>query len=250
MSLSQREIIELILSRYIILFGGRYSRGKSLSITALNFYSAMFNNRKKFLTNMPIDLKGFGNTIEYIPLISTKQFDDIPQSTNIIWDETYVDLFSRSASSIKNKYISLFSRDVAKMDAKIIGSVQFFDTIDKILGMILEIIIIPEYLNKYSENTKKDNEIRFAKKDFMMKWTIYDRREQNEYELILNLYEFIFMYNTKFKPQPLFINHDEYIKKLKKNEKMLFEDIKEKEVEFRLEHYKKGFEDLGKVNIR
>jgi len=250
MVLSTQEIIELILSRYIILFGGRYSRGKSLSMTALNFYSAVFNNRKHFLTNMPLKLSGFGHDLVYTPLLETKQFDNMPEKTNIVWDEAYVDLFARSSSSIKNKYIALFGRDVAKIDGKIIGSVQFFDTLDKIMGMILEIIIIPEYVNKYSENTKKDNEIRIAKKDFLVKWYIVDRREQNEYEIILNLYPFIFMYSTKYKPFPLFINHQDYVRKLKKQELEIFNETKITEVSLRLEHFNKGFDELGKICIR
>ena len=246
--MNRKEIIELILSRYVIVFGGRYSRGKSLSITALLYFAYLFHGRKNILSNMPFNL--YQNDISYYPLTNTNQFDNLPSKTNVVMDEMQLDLNAKNSTSVKSKYISLFSRDVAKLDDRIIGSIQFFDTLEKVMGLILELVIIPEYINKYSRDTKEDNIKRLAEKDFKIKWDIWDRRDNERYELKFNAYPFIFMYNTKYKTMPLFINHKEYLEKLKKQEYELYEGKKDYELSLRNDMFYNGLKEVGKINIR
>lgn len=249
------ETLELITSYHVTTLAGRYSRGKSLSITALNFFDLALNNRTKFLTNMPINYdKAFPDkTLEYTPLLSTRQFDNMPTETNIIWDEMQQDLFNRNSNSIKNKFVVIFGRDIAKLGCKLIGSFQFGDTIDRVMGFAVEIIIIPEYYETYSKNIKEDNQLRIENKDFRMNWTIYDKRNIEEYFISgkkFNLYPMIFNYNTKYKMQPLFVNHKEYLEKMKAKDMEHYDMIKTVEMNDRLENWNKGNEQIGKINIR
>jgi hypothetical protein len=249
------EVLELTLSHYVITVGGRYSRGKSLIISALSFFDILLNERTKFLTNMPINFNGAfpKKEIEYKPLISTSQFDNLPKDTNIIWDEMQQDLFSRNSNSIKNKFVVIFGRDIAKLGCKLFGSFQFGDTIDKVMGFAVEIIIIPEYYETYSKNIKEDNALRVENKDFRINWTIYDKRNIEEYYISgkdLNLYPIIFNYNTKYKMNPLFVNHKEYIEKMKRNDFEHYEMIKTSEINDRVNNWNNGNKQIGKINIR
>lgn len=250
MILSNIEILKLILSRYVVIFGGRYSRGKSLSLTALNFFDIMLNGRNNFISNMPVK---YPINHKVVPLISTSQFDGFENIINIIYDEIHLDLNARNFNSIVNKYINIFGRDIAKIDGRLRGSVQFFDTLEKVIGLLLEVTILPEYVNKYSNDTKEDNRLRLEHKDFIMKWIIHDNRENEDYELILNLYPFIFMYNTKFKTQPMFLNHKEYVQNIKEKkpkEFKFYEERKKDEILVRLNNWNTGYLEIGKELIR
>src|SRR5659263_327070 len=160
--MNTQEILELILSRYVVMAGGRYSRGKSLIMAALGFFDIAMNNRTSFLSNMPINYdKAFPKkTIKYNPLICTQQFDNIEKGVNITMDEAQQDLNSRNSASTANKFITVFGRDVAKLDCRLRGTFQNGDTLDKVIGFAVDLIILPEYYETYSKNIKEDNMCR------------------------------------------------------------------------------------------
>ena len=250
--MNMQDKIELILSRYLIIMGGKYGQGKSLSMTALIYFFIMAQQRNKILTNMPIRFKMFDENINLTPLISTKQFDEIENNSLIVWDEMYIDLFNRNSNSVKNKYVSIFSRDIRKINGRIIGSVQFFDMLEKNMNLILEIIIIPKYIKKYSMDRKKDMIERLKNKDFWIDWLVIDKVEDSEFHIKLNLYPFLDCYDTNFKPSALFLDHSEYIDKLvkKKREYELFNDIKDSELELRAEYFLDCLENVtGELNV-
>jgi len=251
------ETLKFILSHYVITIGGRFSRGKSLSMSALGFFDIVLNKRYNFLSNMPINYNNvfpeLKEELKYKPLIETKQFDKMEQNYNIFWDEMQQDLFARNSQSTRNKYVVIFGRDIAKLGCKLIGSFQFGDTIDKVMGLSVEIIIIPEYFETYSKQIKEDNIQRIEHKDFRMNWYIYDRRDNEEYYISgqnFNLYPIIFMYNTKFKMLPMFLNHKEYVQKLKGNERDYYEENQQIEINDRITNWNNGFKEIGKINIR
>lgn len=255
--MNTNETLKLILSRYVVTVGGRFSRGKSLTITALCYFDIILNQRTKFLSNMPINFnKTFPELKKefvYYPLIQTKTFDKMPTGYNIIWDELQQDLFARNSASTRNKFVTIFGRDIAKLGCKLFGSFQFGDTVDKVMGFSVEIIIIPEYYETYSKDIKEDNKQRIEHKDFRMNLTIYDKRDNDEYHISgknFNLYPIIFMYNTKFKMPPLYVNHKEYIEKLKGRDLKWYEDNCDIEINDRLENWNNGFKEIGKINIR
>jgi len=249
--MNQLEILELILSRYVVFVGGRYSRGKSLILTFLSLMDVILNNRNNIYSNMPINFNNSGYKTIIKPMIETKFFDNIPYGIRMTWDETTNDLPARGFASIKSKYMGVFGVDVAKKNCRLIGTFQFGDTLDKVMGLYCELIIIPEYVNIYSKNTKEDNIKRVENKDFTMHWIIIDKRDNDQrYELTLNLYNIIFMYNTRFKPLPLWVNHEEFQDRLKPKDRELFEDRNPKEIIKRMEHWNDEMKEIGKVMIR
>lgn len=250
--MNMQDKIELILSRYLIIMGGKYGQGKSLSMTALIYFFIMAQQRNKILSNMPVRFKMFDENIQLTPLISTSQFDEIEDDSLILWDEMYIDLFNRNSNSVINKYVSIFSRDIRKINGRIIGSVQFFDMLEKNMNLILEIIIIPKYIKQYSKDRKKDMLERLKNKDFWVDWLVIDKVEDIEFHIKLNLYPFLNCYDTNFKPRALFLNHSEYVDKLikKKREYELFNDIKDSELELRAEYFLECLEKVtGEINV-
>jgi len=240
--MSPKELLELILSRYITIIGGRYGTGKSLTLTALTYFSIFYEQRTNVLTNMPLNFPVFKGCVNYVPFLCTSQIDNIKNNTILVWDEMYADLFSRNSSAIKNKYTTIFSRDIRKIDGRIFGSVQFFDMLEKNMALILETIIIPEFVNEYSKDRKKDMIERFKNKDFLLNWHIIDKLEDKEYNLKINLYKFLNLYNTYYKPMTLFLNHSEYVEKLqkKKREFDLFNETIDNEILYRKKHFEEG----------
>jgi len=247
-----KDIIELILSRYVVLVGGRYSRGKSLILTWLCLMDAIINNRLKIFSNMPLNFDETGFNIIVKPFIDTRFFDAIPQSINIIWDEPQNDIPARDFNSIKNKFISVFGVDIAKKDCRLRGTFQFGDSIDKNLGEYCDLIIIPNYINTYSKNTKEDNIIRFEKQDFLMNLRIIDRRIEENYYIQINLFPVLFFYNTKFKPFKLWLNHEDYVTKLqkKKGEYQEFLNHSPDEIFKRIDNWNDGLKNIGQKMIR
>lgn len=243
------KIIRLILSRYVVFVGGRYSRGKSLILTFLTIMDIILNNRIGVYSNMPLKFEEFNNMIK--PLIDTAFFDDIPLNSNIVWDEMTNDISARAHATTKNKFISVLGVDVAKKNVRLRATFQFGDTVDKIMGFYCECIIIPEYVNTYSDDTKEDNIKRVENKDFLQHWIIIDKRDNDtRYELTVNLYPVIFLYNTKFKPIPLIVNHADYLEKMKDKEFERFEMKNKIEIKKRIEHWNDGLKEIGKVMIR
>lgn len=249
--MKEKEIIELILSRYVTFIGGRYSRGKSLSLTFLTLMDIILNNRLSVYSNMPLNFESTGFNSIIKPFVDTKFFDDLPLNSNINWDELTNDISARGFATVKNKFISVLGVDVAKKNIRLRGTFQFGDTVDKIMGLYCECIIMPEYVNKYSDNTKEDNIQRIENKDFLQKWTIIDKRDNDErYELKLNLYPIIFFYNTRFKPISQWVNHEEYVDRLKPKDLSIFEIRNRDEINKRIEHWNNGLNEIGKVMIR
>src|SRR5660397_263189 len=103
-----------------------------------------------------------------------QQFDNIEKGVNITMDEAQQDLNSRNSASTANKFITVFGRDVAKLDCRLRGTFQNGDTLDKVIGFAVDLIILPEYYETYSKNIKEDNMCRVDNKDFRMNWSIYD----------------------------------------------------------------------------
>lgn len=247
--MNSKEILEIILSRYVVFVGGRYSRGKSLILTFLSFMDIILNNRINIYSNMPLKFEPLNTIVK--PFVDTAFFDNMPINSNINWDEMTNDVPARSFATVKNKFISVLGVDVAKKNDRVRATFQFGDTVDKIMGLYCECIIIPEYVNKYSDNTKEDNIQRVNNKDFLQDWIIIDKRDNdNRYKLSLNLYPIIFLYNTKFKPYQLWVNHNEFIERMKKRDFELFESKNKNEIDKRIENWNSGLKDIGKVLIR
>ncbi len=249
--MNDKEILEIILSRYVTFVGGRYSRGKSLILTFLTLMDIILNNRKNIYSNMPLnfDNSGFNTNIKHF--VDTAFFDNLPSHSNFIWDEMTNDISARGFATVKNKFISIIGVDIAKKDDRLRGTFQFGDTVDKIMGLYCECIIIPEYVNIYSDNTKEDNIKRVENKDFLQHWIIIDKRDNDKrYELTLNLYPVIFFYNTKFKPFSLLVNHEEYIERMKPKTLEIFREKEPSEINKRISNWLDGLMDIGKVMIR
>lgn len=250
-NVQEKEILELILSRYVCFVGGRYSRGKSLILTFLTLMDMILNNRMKVYSNMPLNFEQSGFNTLVQPYVSTSFFDNMPTGAIINWDEMPNDINARNFNSVKNKYVSVLSVDIAKKDDRLRGTFQFGDTVEKNLGDLCECIIIPEYVNNYSENTKEDNIQRVKEKDFLQHWIIIDKRNNDtHYELTFNLYPCIFFYNTKYKPIPLHVNHEDYIEKLKPQALSMFLSKNQNKINERFEHWNDGMKEIGKVMIR
>jgi hypothetical protein len=168
-------------------------------------------------------------------------------------DEAQMDLNARNSASTANKFITVFGRDVAKLDCRLRGTFQNGDTLDKVIGFAVDLIIIPEYYETYSKNIKEDNICRVDNKDFRMNWSIYDRRDGEQYYIsgkTFNLYPIIYMYDTKFKMNRLYVNHKDYVERLKGANKELFEMNHSIEIADRAENWNNGLKEIGKINIR
>lgn len=248
-----KNILDIILSRYVVFILGRYSRGKSLALTFLTLMDIIFNNRNIIYSNMPFDFNIINNlyNLDINPIVDTKFFDNIPNNSNIVWDEITNDLPARGFSTIKNKYISVLGVDIAKKNCRLRGTGQFGDTFDKILSFYCELLIIPEYINKYSDNTKEDNIKRIENEDFTQKWSIIDKRDnEKRYELEINLFPIIFYYNTRFKPVLLWNNHQEFVDRLNKKELEIFNIKNKNEIKLRKDNWYNSQKEIGKVMIR
>jgi hypothetical protein len=133
------------------------------------------------------------------------------------------------------------------------GSFQQGDTLDKVIGFAVEIIIIPEYLETYSKNIKEDNIQRVENKDFRMNWTIYDRRDGEQYFISgknFNLYPMIFTYDTRFKMNRLYVNHKDYLERLKGQNKEYYELNHAVEIQDRLDNWNTSMKNIGDIKIR
>jgi hypothetical protein len=249
---SNKEILEILFNRKIIVFAGEYGRGKTLSMESFAFISSIFNGYHRFLSNIPVYFPIKISENEYIPLIESAKFDDDNQKTMILIDEMQRDLNSREFLSGSVKIISKFSVDLRKDEAQLIGSVQYLDRLEKSMNEILQCIIIPSFVNHYSNDDKKDIEARLHNHDFSVDWFIIDKKYNDEYHLKLNLYKFITYYNTKFKPYPLIINNKEYMDKKKESESGVkyenrLSSIKEKRI-LSLNNWQTGLNELIENN--
>lgn len=222
-----KDKLNIIFSRYIVMFGGEFGRGKSLSLAALTWLEIVFTQKQNIISNMPLHYRHFEKNIKISPIIRSSQFNlnNLIKNSIIIHDEAHRDLFARNAASERNKFITSFSVGFRKDAIKYRGSLQFFDTLEFIMGKMLEMVIIPTFVNQYSADSEEDAKTRLEKKDFLVRWNCLDRKEDNEFDIFINLYPYINMYNTNYKPQQLVIDHEEYLEKMqmfpKKHERIL-----------------------------
>lgn len=222
--MNKLDLLHSLFSRHIILWGGEYGRSKSLSLCAFTFLECLLDNKKLIYSNMPLYYPVL-EKVKINPLLETKIFDLDSGIKNCIYimDELHNDVNAKNSMGHKNKYVTNWSVGLRKDKSKLRGSLQFFDTLEKILGLMLEVIIIPTFINKYSNDAQEDNLQRLEKKDFTVNWHIIDKKTQEIFDFPINLYPFLNMYNTKFKPMPLVINHDEYLHNLQKSSKKTYE---------------------------
>lgn len=199
-NMSYNSILENLYSSNFSVFLGNFGRGKSISLTYLSTMSALLNNRKTILSNMPIfNLSKLG--VEFVPLICTSQFTENIRNTQIVLDELQKVANSRKSLSPENSFVTEFSTDVRKFNQGVTATAQFNNTYDVRLCDNTELNIVPEW--KYSQKKNRSN--------FGIYWNMFFT-DTNENETIqLNLKDIINYYDTTFKPFRLVVNHQEYI---------------------------------------
>ncbi len=215
--MDKSEILDILCSRKVIVIAGEYGRGKTLSATALTFLISNLNDSYKILSNIPLHFKTFNQLYHIDSLNDTKTFDSEHKKTIIFHDELQRDFNSREFQSSSAKIVSKFAVDFRKDDSILLGTIQFMNRIDSSMNEIIQIIIIPTLKNHYSNNEKIDLEERLKRKDFLTSWRIIDKKYDEYYQLEINLFPFLNFYDTKFKPFPLVINHEEFLEKQEKN---------------------------------
>lgn len=244
--MNNQEIFDLLESRKVIIIAGEYGRGKTLSAVALTWFLTTLYQHYNVLSNIPINFK----FIELESLTDSHQFDKEHKNTIIIHDEMQRDFNARDFLSSSAKIVSKFSVDFRKDESKLISTIQFMNRLDSALNEIIQIIIIPTFINQYSHNDKEDTKIRLEKKDFITNWRIIDKKYEEKYDMKLNLFPFLNMYDTKFKPYPLVINHDEFIERQQKNlSQIKYENLKtiiDKKLQENKSNWNNGLTELVK----
>lgn len=242
--------LNVIFSRRIIIFGGEYGRCKSLSLAALTFFEIIHTQKKIVVSNMPLKYNIFNN-VEIKPLIQTAQFDlnnmQNIQRSIMIHDELFNDLLARNFMQESNKFIPNMAVGFRKCDINYRGSLQYFDTMERLLGLMLEMIIIPSFKNTYTDDSDEDRNIRLSKKDFIVIWKCIDRKKDKIFDLEINLYPFLNMYNTNYIPYKLIIDHESYLKKMQKNKRTYYNELIEElpsEIINSTNHFNEGLEKI------
>jgi len=226
---TNKEILDILFNRYVIIFVGEFGKGKTLSMIALTTLLSLSKSKYDILSNIPITFKELNRLYDIKPLIETAQFDSINDNSIFLMDELHRDINSRQSMSQKNTFINLWITNLRKKDSRVLGSVQFLDWIDRNLGNICELIIIPSFINNYNCDKAKETEIRLRKKDFLVNWKIIDKINITNYNLRINLYPFIDFYSTNFSPLPLIADHEEYYEKLREKSLKKFEILKDRD---------------------
>jgi hypothetical protein len=246
---SVMDILDMLFSRRIIVFGGEYGRSKTLSMAAYNYLAWLYNNINTFVTNTPLSFKSANRFVTIKPLLTTDEFDKPYQNTIFDMDEMQENLDARDFMNPKIRYLTHWAKDLRKSNCQVVGTIQYFDFLEMRASQLLQVIIIPSFLNTYHMNEKKDNAMRLEAHDFNVSWYIIDRKVNKEYSIELNLYPYLGMYLTKFQPTQLVANHKDYLFYLKhqKGEKKFNDysvDIKE-HVEYSIENFNLGLHELG-----
>lgn len=242
------DILDMLFSRRIIVFGGEYGRSKTLGSAAYCYLAWLYNNTNTFITNTPMYFKSAHRFVTIKPLLTTAEFDKPYQNTIFMMDEMQDNLDSRDFMSPKIRYLTHWAKDLRKYNCQIVGTIQYFDFLEIRASQLLQVIIIPSFINTYHMNDKKDIEMRLEAHDFNVSWYIIDRKVNKEYTLELNLYPFLGMYLTKFRPSSLIANHKDYMLYLKhqKSEKKLdtyTEDMRE-ELRYSIDNFNLGLTEL------
>jgi hypothetical protein len=243
------DILDLLFSRRIIVFGGEFGRSKTLSMTAYSYLSFVYNNISNYVTNTPMNFGRVQQHITMKPLLTTAEFDLEYQDTIFNIDEIQENLDARDFMSPKIKYLTHWAKDLRKHNCQIIGTLQYFDFLELRAAEMLQVIIIPSFVNTYHMNEKKDILKRLENHDFTVCWYIIDRKVNKEYTMELNLWPYINMYWTKYVPSALIVNHKDYMFYMKhqKGEKkydFYVEDIAT-QLKFNLANFNAGLQHLG-----
>lgn len=247
------DILDILFSRRILIFGGEFGRSKTLSMTAYSYLAWVYNNINTFVTNTPMH---FGRVQKYVtmkPLLTTAEFDFAWINTIFNIDEIQENLDARDFMSPKIRYLTHWAKDLRKSNSQIVGTIQYFDFLELRASEMLQVIIIPTFVKNYHLNDKKDIIMRLKNHDFKVSWYIIDRKVNKEYTMELNLYPYISMYLTNYQPSALIVNHKDYMFYLKhqKGEKKYdyyTEDI-EKQLEYNLANYNQGLNQLNLKSV-
>ena len=138
------------------------------------------------------------------------------------------DVNSRASMSRKNTFINDWIVSLRKNNNRVIGTVQFMNWIDKNLDTICELIILPRFINFYSDDKMQDTLSRIENKDFLTEWKIIDKIDGTTETVDINLYLTIDCYNTDFKPNKLVINHNDYLLNIMDKSERKFNQLVEK----------------------
>ncbi len=243
------DILDMLFSRRIIIFGGEFGRSKTLSMTTYCYLAWLYNNVKTYCTNTPFNFKSIQKFVNVKPLLTTTEFDKNNENTIFVMDEMQDNLDSRDFMSPKIRYLMNWAKDLRKFNCQIVGAIQYFDFLELRASELLQVIIIPTFINQYHMNDKKDIKMRLERKDFNVSWYIQDRKVSKEYSMEINLYPYINMYLTKFKPTSLIVNHKDYMFYLKhqKGEKkwQLYQEDINTQLQFAVDNYNSGLKELN-----
>lgn len=204
-----KELLNILSSRYIIVFVGEWGAGKTLSAISYANMQAGYTNIQKIISNVPVYYPNLN--IDYQALTQTSQFENLKEDTIIIHDELLNDLDNRMSMSPANRYLTNFAKGFRKLKIQEVATVQYLNQIDVRFDDLLQIIIFPSFKKRYHKKVSEDIKIRLEKKDFRVKWHIVDKKDEKEYSIVLNLYNFINCYETNYIPSRLAVNHQDYL---------------------------------------
>lgn len=216
------ELLNILSSRFIIVFVGEWGAGKTLSMVS---YVRLMSEHMKIhniISNIPLFFPN--RDVEFSPLTGTKQFCELEQNTIICHDELLRDIDSRNALNPSNRFLTSFCTSFRKMKVQEVGTIQYLKMIDTRFDDLLQIIIFPKFKRKYHKKVSEDMKIRLQKKDFFVIWDIIDKKENKSYRIEINLYPFINMYDTNYIPEKLAVSHEEYLQYISMSKSMKMAD--------------------------
>ena len=216
------EMLDVLSSRFIIVFVGEWGAGKTLSMVSYVRLMSEYMGIKNIVSNIPLYFPN--RDVRFSPLTGTGQFCDLTENTIICHDELLRDIDSRNSLNPSNRFLTTFCTSFRKMKVQEVGTIQYLKMIDTRFDDLLQIIIFPKFKTKYHKKVSEDMKIRLQKKDFYIVWTIIDKKENKSYKLELNLYPFINMYDTNYIPEKLALSHVEYLDWLAQSKSMKLRD--------------------------
>ena len=186
-------------------------KGKTLVLITLAYMWVVLMEGRKLLSNIPLDFKDLNPYLDINALINTKQFDEQNFKTIIIMDEGQRYFDRHDHNKPETKFVMGWAVDLRKDDCQIVSTIQYLDWLEKRARDFLQLSIVPEFINHYSLNESEEIKERLRLKDFWSHWKIIDYKTEREFDLVINMYPFINMYDTRFKPKKLVTEHKEYI---------------------------------------
>lgn len=203
------ELLNILSSRFIIVFVGEWGSGKTLSMVSYVRLMSEYMKVNNIISNVPLCFPG--QDVNFSALTGTKQFTELSENTIICHDELLRDIDSRNALNPSNRFLTSFCTSFRKMKVQEVGTIQYLKMVDTRFDDLLQIIIFPKFKRKYHKKVSEDMKIRLIKKDFYVIWTIIDKKENKSYKIEINLYPFINMYDTNYIPEKLAVSHEEYL---------------------------------------